>query len=57
VASLLPGRYLAVSVPPLAGTEIDPAWLEGLRASATPFSVSAGDAAVLTLKLIKTGGR
>jgi 5-hydroxyisourate hydrolase-like protein (transthyretin family) len=52
VNSLLPGRYLAVAVPalPLA---VDANWLATMRSFATPFQVSAGDAAIVTLKLIR----
>jgi hypothetical protein len=52
VSGLLPGRYLALAMPPFPG-EVDPAWLETMRAVATPVVVSERQSSAVTLKLIR----
>jgi hypothetical protein len=57
ITNLPPGRYLAVALEHMeAGQEQDPEYLESLRAIATPFALSWGDAKTLNLKLTKSAG-
>ena len=54
ISGVPPGAYLAIAVARVHPTGWqDPAFLQTLRATATPLTVAEGDARTLTLKLIR----